>query len=415
LWRLPKGWKPEQLILLPNGLDAVVASSKEDRETSRLSLWDVATGRERQTILDLPPEKDWSSRLQHIECSPDGRWMAVSVLREGGIRKNKQGAEDYVSADRLHVIDLATHKIEHTGETPGFVVCSLKFSHDSRRLATAQFHRVDWLRGERRVSEFNGDVRLWDVASGVLIKALRGERGEGPTRAEFAPDRKSLGVAYSIAGSDQPWRGSACVKIWELENSRVRVVIPNRSQPKFLADDRALLMEGRPGNLILRDLEQERDRVLFSFTYPREWLRHRRIESDGRSVFCYFDDGRMVLLELPSGKVLAQKQSRPGKAELRRVRCTAQSPDGRLFAFSDYTEPRRRVAGTMVEDWEEVPPPEIHVWDALSLEPLVSMTGHIGRIEDVDFAADGRSLFSAGSDGTIRIWDLSDMAQAAKR
>jgi WD40 repeat protein len=36
-----------------------------------------------------------------------------------------------------------------------------------------------------------------------------------------------------------------------------------------------------------------------------------------------------------------------------------------------------------------------------------TLTGHTGRIEDMDFSADGSRLVSVASDRTFKIWDLT--------
>jgi WD40 repeat protein len=49
--------------------------------------------------------------------------------------------------------------------------------------------------------------------------------------------------------------------------------------------------------------------------------------------------------------------------------------------------------------------PEIHVWDASTLEPVRELVGHRAYVQDVAVATDGR-VASVGGDGTARVWDL---------
>ncbi|WP_214322929.1 caspase, EACC1-associated type [Nonomuraea sediminis] len=68
------------------------------------------------------------------------------------------------------------------------------------------------------------------------------------------------------------------------------------------------------------------------------------------------------------------------------------SPDGRTLASAGYD-------GT------------IRLWDAATRRQIGSLIGHQGAVNGVVFSPDGRTLASAGADGTIRLWDTATRRQ----
>src|SRR5262249_20753095 len=94
--------------------------------------------------------------------------------------------------------------------------------------------------------------------------------------------------------------------------------------------------------------------------------------ADSRFLLCSFYDGRVVKLDLPSGKVVAElKATTKGQ---RFYSHWALSSDGRFLPGNVYTMPPFRQGGNLPEDWQEVPPPEIHIWETSKLMRLETLT-----------------------------------------
>ena len=411
VWRLEDDWKVNQVVATANDEKLVVASSRSDKSgrTLRVSIRELTTGREVQKLLELPAEKGISHSIQLMELSPDGHWLAVTVFRDGEGHKN--GGDVYFNwADRLYLIDLNTAKVAHGIASDGFTIQRLAFSPNNQVLATAQMARVDRRQEGKTVMEFNGDVRVWDIATGKLLSTLSADANQGPTHVVFTPDGKSLAADYSISASDHRRH---LTRIWNWRERTVRAELSGRSSPRFM-NDSLLLAQSDKGELVLRDLASGRDSSLPFYDYPRNWLMHAQAAADGRSVLCFLNNGRIVVQELPSGKVRVDERDFCAVNSVRKIAWSyAGSRDGQWFAVSGQVAipPGRVPATTLSEDWEEIAPPEIHVWDAVRLRRLATLTGHVGRVADMAFSAGGRWLVSCGTDRTIRLWDLSDLAR----
>jgi RNA polymerase sigma factor (sigma-70 family) len=249
-----------------------------------LSIWDVATAKERRILPGLSP------RLQTVAASPNSATFATAaddlVVRiwdtEGEPRAALRG---------------------HAGE-----IMALAYSSDGKTLASAG--------GSRHRA---GELKLWDVATGkerLLIEPFQQRLwglayapdgasvavavGDGTAqivdtnsgkvvasfshpsyarRVAFSPDGDLLAVAYGDAGQ---------VRVYEVAGGKLQCGFqaPDRLVfgLEFSRDGQQLLTPCGDGTAVVWDVSQPRARAVTTLKGPPQWLWFAKFFPDGRTV-----------------------------------------------------------------------------------------------------------------------------------
>ena len=254
---------------------------------------------------------------------------------------------------------------------------SLSVSPEGRWLAVGE-----WDQG--RLSVWNMDTRQ---------KFLELVAGDGRIQAVFSPRAPLLAFSY-VVGAHAPVRRHG-IRLFHLGERRVvaDLALGGECRGLTFSHDGELLAACSldPANELTLWRVSDQARVASHPVSPGFFVAgNPLVLTPDRSLAVYgAADGWLAAVDLATG----QERWRE-KAAVEVVATLALSPDGRTL-----------VSGASGAE------SAICVWDALSGRALARLEGHRAWVGAIVFWPDGQTMASASADQTLRIWDLSDLAQ----
>eukprot|EP00742_Colponemidia_sp_Colp-10_P002004 GILJ01002139.1.p1 GENE.GILJ01002139.1~~GILJ01002139.1.p1 ORF type:complete len:643 (-),score=92.58 GILJ01002139.1:606-2294(-) len=227
------------------------------------------------------------------------------------------------------------------------VVCSVRFSHDGRLLAsgcnrTAQV--FDVMTGDK-IAIF-GDASGDSALKRNKTAAAQGRSDPPYVRSVcFSPDGKFL-----VAGAEDK-----TVKVWEVGNKKLHHSLDGHEEDIYSLD----------------------------------------VSYDGRLILSGSGDFTAKIWSMTSAKEL---HTLGEKASSRKRDDEERSHGVTSVAFSH--DARRAVIGSL----DNI----VSVWDAETGKHLENLDGHTDSVYSIAFSPDGRWLVSGALDRTLRLWDLSN-------
>jgi serine/threonine protein kinase/WD40 repeat protein len=296
-------------------------------------------------------------------------------------------------------------------------VYKMAFSPDGKRLAAAT-----WADEESAI--------VWELATGEVSLKLN-HRGHCRS-IQFSPDGDRL---LTVGDDDIPI-------IWNAHSGAEEKRLPLQNHPAccdviFTADGKQVVTHGGDNALFVWDaatweLLRTLDGPDVSFQNPSEWI---------HLPLAVSRDGQYLAAGSEAGfRVWETATWEPRGSGATAATWLAFAPDGRTLLTGPHnclaqrwhsvtrwhTESGERIQAptplSSRDGWAvyhlsadgktlygmraDPPEPAVHVYDADTLEER-HFPGHAGPVQAVDVSADGARIASAGSDGTVRLWDVA--------
>jgi WD40 repeat protein/DNA-binding SARP family transcriptional activator len=250
------------------------------------------------------------------------------------------------------------------------LVISVAFSPDGRYLASS--------------SSLDGTIYLWDVVRGEVLATFQGHRG-GVEVVTFSPD----GSLVASGGQD------GTIRLWEATSGRLLQVLAKHT-------DWVTALAFHPtGELLASSAMADHECYLWQHRRPTEldsnpysFLTELRGHEAPVQTLSFSPHGSLLATGSKDGMVrlwdITNRQTiRVLHGHQDVVRTAVFSPDGAVLVTSghDFT---------------------IRLWEVASGQLLQALYRHNHQIWGLAISADGKVLASGGSDGVVHLWDLAE-------
>jgi WD40 repeat protein len=324
-----------------------VLFSEDDRQLfsvgndRAIRVWQVADGRE----------------MRHITGDLPGPAYKIAVSSDGQLVATILGAE-------IKLLDLRDGHVVRTLTVQGGSVTDVAFSPKEQLLAASLCTSFS--------SEFEclqGEIRLWNVADGQVVRVWGKEHKAPITEIEFSPDGQML-VSIDVQSQARLWRVSTGEEVWKLEDVRAPAA--------FSPDGKVLALVSSNGITLWRVEDQQIIIVISNFE-----VKDMIFSADGQMLITNGgEEGDEIRFwDVATGKLLR--------------RLTWHTWVVLVLGLSSKGD--RLVSGSADRT--------IKLWRMEDGSLIGSLFGYTGGVTSVAFSPDDKFVISGGEDG-IAVWDV---------